>query len=45
MLAALDELVDAGLAAWSKRDDGLSELHMLSGEQWLLSDAGMTRLA
>lgn len=45
VLAALGELVDAGLGTWSERDDGLTELHMLSGERWLLADNGVTRLA
>ena len=45
VLAALDELVDAGLGSWSERDDGLTELHMLSGERWLLADDGVMRLA
>lgn len=45
VLAALRELVDAGLGTWSERDDGLTELHMLSGERWLLADDGVTRLA
>ena len=45
VLAALGELVDAGLGTWSERDDGLTELHMMSGERWLLADGGVTRLA
>jgi len=45
VLAALGDLVDAGLGTWSERDDGLTELHMMSGERWLLADDGVTRLA
>ena len=45
VLAALSELVDAGLGTWSERDDGLTELHMMSGERWLIADDGVTRLA
>ena len=33
VLAALSELVDAGLGTWSERDDGLTELHILSGKR------------
>lgn len=45
VLAAMGELVEAGLGTWSERDDGLAELHMPSGERWLLADDGVTRLA
>lgn len=45
VLAALGDLVDAGLGTWSERDDGLTELHMMSGERGLLADDGVTRLA
>lgn len=45
VLAALDELVDAGLGKWSERDDGLVELRLTSGERWLPDGDGVTRLA
>lgn len=45
VLEALSGLVDAGLGTWSERDDGLTELHILSGERWLLADDGVTRRA
>ena len=44
MLAALGELVDAGLGTWLERDDGLAELHLMAGERWLLTGKGITRL-
>ena len=44
VLAALGELVDAGLGTWLKRDDGLAELHLMTGERWLLTDHGVTRM-
>ena len=37
-------LVDAGTAQWWVNDEGDTELHMQSGESYLLSDRGMTRL-
>ena len=45
VVAALGELVDAGLGTWSERDDGLVELHLMTGERWLLTGEGVTRLA
>lgn len=45
VLAALGDLVDAGLGTWSERDDGLVELRLTSGQRWLLGDEGVTRLA
>ena len=44
VVAALGELVDAGLGTWSERDDGLVELHLMTGERWLLTGEGVTRL-
>ena len=44
VLTALGELVDAGLGTWSERDDGLVELHLMTGERWLLTGEGVTRL-
>ncbi len=44
VLAALGELVDAGLGTWLERDDGLAELHLMTGERWLLTGKGVTRL-
>ena len=44
VLAALGELVDAGLGTWLERDDGLAELHLMTGERWLLTGEGVTRL-
>ena len=44
VLAALGELVDAGLGTWLERDDGLAELHLMTGERWLLTGGGVTRL-
>lgn len=37
-------LVDAGKARWWINDDGDAELHMGSGEAYLLNDLGVTRL-
>jgi hypothetical protein len=45
VLKALDELVDVGLGTWLERADGSLELHLLSGQRWLLEGDGMTRLA
>ena len=45
VVAALGELVDAGLGTWLERDDGLAELHLMTGERWLLTGEGVTRLA
>jgi hypothetical protein len=45
VLTVLRELVDAGLGTWLERADGLLELHLLSGERWLLNGDGVTRLA
>ena len=45
VVAALGELVDAGLGTWSEREDGLVELHLMTGERWLLTGEGVTRLA
>jgi hypothetical protein len=44
VLAALGESVDAGLGTWLERDDGLVELHLMTGERWLLTGEGVTRL-
>jgi hypothetical protein len=33
-----------GLGTWSERDDGLVELHLMTGERWLLTGEGVTRL-
>ena len=45
VLAALGDLVDAGLGTWSERDGCLVELRLTSGQRWLLGDEGVTRLA
>jgi hypothetical protein len=44
VLAALGALVNAGLGTRLERDDGLAELHLMTGEQWLLTGRGVTRL-
>jgi hypothetical protein len=44
VLAALGEMVDAGLGTWSERDDGLVEMHLMTGERWLLTGEGVTHL-
>ena len=44
VLAALGEWVEAGLGTWLERDDGLVELHLMTGERWLLTGEGVTRL-
>jgi hypothetical protein len=44
VLAALDELVDAGLGTWLECDAGLAELHLMTGERWLLTSESVTRL-
>ena len=44
VLAALGELVDAGLGTWLERDDGMIELHLMTGKRWLLTGEGVTRL-
>ena len=44
VLAALGELVDAGLGTWLGRDDGLAELHLMTGERWLLTSERVTHL-
>lgn len=44
VLAALGELVDAGFGTWSERDGGLVELRLMTGERWLLTGEGVTRL-
>jgi hypothetical protein len=45
VLTALENMVAAGFGTWSNRDNGLVELHLHSGERWLLDTEGMTRLA
>jgi hypothetical protein len=44
VLAALNDLVEAGLASWHQRGPGRLELHCTSGEAWLLDSSGVTRL-
>ncbi|MDS0856083.1 hypothetical protein NUV25_00045 [Burkholderia pseudomultivorans] len=36
-------LVDAGIAFWRINDNGDAELQMVSGEAYLLGEAGVTR--
>ena len=45
VLAASGELIDAGFGTWLKRDDGLPELRLMTGERWLLTDHGVTPMA
>ncbi len=42
--AYCQSLVDAGAAEWRSNDAGRSELHMNSGEAYLLDERGVTRL-
>jgi hypothetical protein len=44
VLAALNDLVEEGLATWHRAGPEQVELHCSSGEAWLLDGAGVTRL-
>ncbi|MBF5013106.1 hypothetical protein [Burkholderia pseudomultivorans] len=41
--AQCQSLVDAGIAFWRINDNGDAELQMVSGEAYLLGEAGVTR--
>ena len=45
VIAAVTELVDAGLGSWLERIDGLREFHSIEGERWLFLPNGVKRLA
>lgn len=42
--AHCQSLVDTGMAQWRVNDDGDTELHLDSGEVYLLGEFGVTRL-
>jgi len=44
VVAAMTELVDAGLASWRERADGRLELHVTGGGRWLLMADSVRRL-
>lgn len=44
VLAALDGLVEAGLATWNERCANRIELRGVGGGVWLLDDSGVMRL-
>ena len=44
VLAALEDLVEAGLANWHERRANSVELRGVRGEAWLLDHSGVTRL-
>lgn len=45
VVAAMTELVDAGLASWRERADGHLELHVIGGGRWLFTADRIMRLA
>lgn len=45
VVAAMTELVEAGLASWRERADGYPELHVIGGGRWLFKVDGVMRLA
>jgi hypothetical protein len=44
VFAALDDLVEAGLATWHERWMNRIERRGIGGEAWLLDDSGVTRV-
>ncbi|MFB9981152.1 hypothetical protein ACFSQQ_19965 [Mesorhizobium kowhaii] len=45
VMTAIGELIDGGKAEWSRTTTGEIELHLLTGEVFLLGELSVTRLA